>query len=200
MQQKPAIKTVLGTAAAAAVFALSACNGGGSPEPSKSATGDKTSAPSSASSSGSSSDSTGKNDHLLKAGRKALDKVSDSTLISIETENNDKRWEVQVVTSDGTEHEMKIAGDGSKIISGPQKKDEDSDDKAKHRRRVKNAKLDYRDAVKAVNKAVHGRITELDIDTDNDTTVWEADVKKNGTKYEVSVDAASGKVLQKEKD
>lgn len=126
--------------------------------------------------------------------------MSDSTLISIETEKDDTQWEVQVVTSDGTEHELNTSADGSKIVSGPKKKDEDSDDKAKHRRRVKNTKLDYRDAVKAVTKAVSGRITELDIDTDDDTTVWEADVKKNGMKYEVSIDAASGKVLQKEKD
>lgn len=200
--QQPRIRTMIGIVAAGAVLVLGACSGGGdgSSQPSSEAkSAGNTSAPASSAGSGT-AQSTGDNDHLLQAGKTAVNKVSDSTLISIETEDNEKRWEVQVVTPDGVEHEMNVSADGSETTSGPSKKSEDSDDRAKHRKRVKAAELDYRDAVKAVTKAVPGRITELNIDTDGDTTVWEADVKKSGTKYEVSIDAASGKVLEKEKD
>lgn len=212
MQRKQGVRTLIGMTAAAAVFALGACSGGGSSEPSSAATSQdqETSAPassapassaSSSSSSSSSGQSAGKeNDGLLKAGQTALNKVSDSALISIETEHSDTQWEVEVVTSDGTEHEMNTNIAGDKIVSGPNKKSEDSDDRAKHRDRVKAAKIDYREAAQKINQARSGRITELDIDTDNSTTVWEADVKKNGTKYEVSIDAATGKVIENERD
>lgn len=196
MQHKPRTTALIGMAAAGTVFAFGACSGGGSSQPTKEQTTHATQAPSSPAA----GDPTGQNGALLKAGRTALNKVSDTTLISIETEGGDKQWEVQLVTSDGVEHEMNVAADGRKVVAGPSKKSEDSQDHAKHRKRVKAAKLDYREAAKKVTKAVPGKITELNIDTDDDTTVWEADVQKNGTKYEVSIDASSGKVLQKEKD
>lgn len=197
MQQKPRMTALIGIAAAGTVLAAGACSeGGGSTEPSSGQTTHATQAPSSPAA----GDPTGQNGALLKAGRTALNKVSDTTLTSIETEDHDKQWEVQVVTSKGVEHEMNVAANGKEIVAGPSKKSEDSKDHAKHQKRVKAAKLDYREAVKKVTKAVPGKITELNIDTDDDTTVWEADVQKNGTKYEVSIDASSGKVLQKEKD
>lgn len=210
MQRKQAVRTLIGMTAAATVFGLGACSGGDSSGPSSEATSQsqETSAPASsapASSASSASSSSGQsagkeNAGLLKAGRTALDKVSDSTLISIETEHNDSQWEIQVVKSDGTEHEMNTNIAGDKIVSGPNKKSEDSDDRAKHRDRVKAAKIDYREAAQKINQARSGRITELNIDTDNSTTVWEADVKKSGTKYEVSIDAATGKVIENEED
>lgn len=41
-----------------------------------------------------------------------------------------------------------------------------------------------------------GAVTELDLDSANGTTVWEAEViDESGTKHEVTVDAATGTVL-----
>ncbi|BBY43878.1 PepSY domain-containing protein [Mycolicibacterium celeriflavum] len=136
-------------------------------------------------------------DALRRAGSTATAAVPDSTLISIETER-DGRWEVQVVTADGTEHEMDVSSDGATVTMGPTAKGEDEADKAKHRDRVQAARVDYRAAAdKILAEVPNGAITELNLDSNNGTTVWEADVIDDSqTKHEVTIDAGSGQVLQ----
>lgn len=133
---------------------------------------------------------------LLRAGATAEHAVSHSTLISIETEDGGKRWEAQVVTGDGTEHEMDISRSGNKVVTGPTAKQEGTQDKAKHRRRVDAAKLSYHQAARKIASAIAGgRITELNLDTYRGATVWEADVIASRTKHSVKLDAKTGKVL-----
>ncbi|WGW11672.1 PepSY domain-containing protein [Saxibacter everestensis] len=134
---------------------------------------------------------------LEDAGAAALKAVPDSTLISIETEERRAVWEVQVVTSDGTEHEMLISRSDGSVTEGPTKEDDDAADKAKHQDRVKAAKLDYRAAAKAMRDAVaDAEITELNLDTYRGKTVWEGDLAgSGGTKHSVKIDAASGEVI-----
>lgn len=160
--------------------------------PSESASG-----PSAASPAPSQEDTADDASDLIAAGKTALQEVDNSTVISIESEDNGTRWEVQVVTSDGTEYEMDISSDGSKLVSGPRKEDDEPADKAKHRDRVKAAKLDYEAAAKKLLEAIPGgRITELNLDTERGRTVWEADViDDSDKKHEVDLDASSGKVL-----
>lgn len=136
-------------------------------------------------------------DALRGAGSTATAAVPESTLISIETER-DGRWEVQVVTADGTEHEMDVSSDGATVTMGPTAKTEDEADKAKHRDRVQAAQVDYRAAAdKVLAEVPNGTITELNLDSNNGTTVWEADVVDDSqTKHEVTIDAGSGQVLQ----
>jgi len=115
----------------------------------------------------------------------------------VESENNGTRWEVEVVTDDGTEHKVDVSADGASVLRGPIEQQDSAADKAKHRDRVAAATLDYHDAVDALLKAVpNGRIDELNLDSERGTTVWEADVYDgSGTKHELSVDAATGTVL-----
>ncbi|KUH84835.1 PepSY domain-containing protein [Mycobacterium sp. IS-1556] len=136
-------------------------------------------------------------DALRRAGSTATAAVPESTLISIETER-DGRWEVQVVTADGTEHEMDVSNDGATVTMGPTAKTEDEADKAKHRERVQAAQVDYQAAAdKILAEVPNGTITELNLDSNNGTTVWEADVVDDSqTKHEVTIDAGSGQVLQ----
>jgi uncharacterized membrane protein YkoI len=136
-------------------------------------------------------------DALRRAGGTATSAVPDSTLISIEAERN-ARWEVQVVASDGTEHEMDVSSDGATVTSGPTAKNEGEADKAKHRDRVQSARLDYLAAAdKVLAEVPEGTITELNLDSDDGTTVWESDVIDGSQmKHEVVIDAASGQVLE----
>ncbi|WP_280483121.1 PepSY domain-containing protein [Nocardia cyriacigeorgica] len=80
---------------------------------------------------------------------------------------------------------------------GPVAKNEDDADKAKHRDRIRAARVDYRAAADSVLREVPGgTITELNLDSDNGTTVWESDViDPSGTKHEVTIDAVSGRVM-----
>ncbi len=137
----------------------------------------------------------------MNAGELALKQVPDSTLISIETEKNDTEWEVQVVTSDGVEHEMNISADGTEVVDKPRTKDEDSEDKKKHQDRVKAATLDFKQATQKIEEEVSGgKITELNLDGEGNKTVWEADVMVDSIKREVQIDAGSGAVLKNKAD
>lgn len=134
---------------------------------------------------------------LLAAGKAALREVDGSTVISIESESGGAGWEVQLVTADGTEHELVVSSDGSTVVSGPREKNEDAADKTKHQDRVKAAKLDYEAAVtKLLEEIPGGRITELNLDSEQGRTIWEADVvDTSNDKHEVDLDAASGEIL-----
>ncbi|TYB54190.1 metallopeptidase [Nonomuraea sp. PA05] len=133
---------------------------------------------------------------LKQAAQAALGAVPGSTLVSIETEENGRLWEVQVVGKDGTEHQLDV--ESGKVVAGPTTEQEDADDKAKHRARVSAAKLDYAQAADKIAAAVpEGRVTELNLDTEQGKTVWEADViGADGAKHEVAVDAATGAVTR----
>ena len=203
-------KSIRAVASVAALVALAGCSGGdpGSPSGPESSPGQGTPVPSAAPSSSapktspsgsttSPTSTTADNDALLEAAATALAKVSGGTLISIETEKDDTQWEVQIVTSDGVEHEVELNADGTEVLSGPTKKSEDAEDREKHRERVAAAELDYKAAVKAIVDAVPGRVTELNLDTEKGVTVWEADViDADSVKHEVSIDAASGEIVE----
>ncbi|WP_049563611.1 PepSY domain-containing protein [Nonomuraea sp. SBT364] len=135
---------------------------------------------------------------LKKAGDAALAAVPNSTLISIESEEDGKIWEVQVVDGQGAEQQMDIDATTGQVVNGPTAEESDAEDKAKHLERVKAAKLSYAQAADKIAASVpEGRITELNLDSSKDKTVWESDVvTPDGTKHEVTVDAASGEVTK----
>jgi uncharacterized membrane protein YkoI len=137
---------------------------------------------------------------LVAAGTTALKKVGRGTVTSIDAERGRAIWEVDIVTSDGVEHELHVSRNGTKVLSGPRTKHEDAEDRAENRREARGAKLDYKAAVKKVLAARTGRITELNLDDHRGQIVWEADVHRASTKYEVEIDAASGKVVHNNAD
>ncbi|CAM3036957.1 PepSY domain-containing protein [Prescottella defluvii] len=133
---------------------------------------------------------------LERAAVTAVAAVPGSVLVSIESEH-DRTWETQVVTPDGVEHHVDVSADGATVVGTPRIDDEDEADRAEHRARVQAATLDVAAAAAAVLTEVPGgTVTELNLDTDKGTTVWEADViDGSGTRHEVTIDAATGVVL-----
>lgn len=203
----PPKKTIVAISAAASLTLLAGCSDDASDSPPPAPA--ESSAPASTPSQppGNEPDSapprtaTDANQALNDAGELALEQVADSTLISIESENNGAQWEVQVVTSDGVEHEMDVSADGSELVGEPKVMDEDADDKQKHQDRVKAAKLDFKQAAEKILAEVPGgAIRELNLDGENDKTVWEADVKVDSEKRSVQIDAGSGDVVKNEID
>lgn len=128
---------------------------------------------------------------LLSAAETALGKVGSGTVISIDSERQGKVWEVQIITSDGTEHEVLVSSSSGEVVEQPRAEKADAEDTSA----VQAATVDYRAAVQKIRDVRSGTITELNLDKYRGTVVWEADVRHNGTKYEVKIDAASGKVL-----
>ncbi|MFD8526762.1 PepSY domain-containing protein [Streptosporangium canum] len=134
---------------------------------------------------------------LRRAGEAALRAVPDSKLISIESEENGRLWEVQVVAADGTEHKLDVEAGTGKVIGKPRVEAEDAGDKAKHKRRVEEAKIGYLQAAEKIEAQVPGgRITELSLNGHNGKTVWEGDViDSSRTKRFIMIDAGDGKIL-----
>lgn len=142
----------------------------------------------------------GKTAALVRAGQTGLAEVGKGAVYSVEEEDEDDRavWEVQVVTPDGTKHELYVSRDGRSVVRAP-KAEERS---AKYRQRVQAAKLDFEQAVRAILDEVPGAvIEELGLDTEDGTVVWEADAQDgSGTDISLEIDAATGAVHKHERD
>ncbi|MGP5164011.1 PepSY domain-containing protein [Arthrobacter rhombi] len=197
---------------AVTMLALTGCSGSGSGSENSSASSQETTSSSqpamsqsSDAGAGAEASSSGSNSQgvsLEDAGDAALKEVADSTVISLETENNETQWEVQVVTSDGTEHEVNISAEDGSVMGSPSQEDDDAQDKKKHQKRVDAATVDFKEAAAKFRDAVpDARITELGLDDEQGTTVWEGDlIDGDGAKHEVQIDAGSGDVITNSKD
>jgi uncharacterized membrane protein YkoI len=206
------------TAVTALTFTLVGCSGSAepaaAPEPAPSTSSTSSSVPptvessptaspsASASASASPSDSPSAkakgNDALLAAGRLGLREVSSGTVSSVESERNG--WEVHVVTADGVEQQLKINAAGKRVVSGPTKDQADAEDRAENQQFAK-ADVDYRDAVKAVEREIDGgQINELSLDRDNGRTTWEADVSDGSQQRSVKINANNGRVVSNQID
>ncbi|MGO2534100.1 PepSY domain-containing protein [Arthrobacter rhombi] len=197
---------------AVTMLALAGCSGTGSDSESPNASSQEAtsssqpamtqSSDSGAGAEASSSGSDSQSVSLEDAGDAALKEVPDSTVISLETENNETQWEVQVVTSDGTEHEVSISAEDGSVIGSPTEESDDAQDKKKHQKRVDAATVDFKEAAAKFRDAVpEARIAELGLDDEHGTTVWEGDlIDGDGAKHEVQIDARSGDVITNSKD
>ncbi|GGV01331.1 hypothetical protein GCM10010182_18530 [Actinomadura cremea] len=136
---------------------------------------------------------------MERAAATALKTAPDTTLTSIETEGDG--WEVQLVTADGTERELLVNGAGTEVVRDEVEQDDrdDRDDRDEHLARVRKAKLDYRDAADAMRASLPGaRITELNLDSDGGTVVWEGDViGPDGARHALEIDARTGRALRR---
>lgn len=195
----PTSRTLRALAACGVVVALAGCGGGnqgggGSTSKSPSSTAASPSAGSSSPANAASSQ------RLVAAGATALNKVGKGTVTSVDAEQGGRVWEVQVITSGGVEHEVDVSRNGKEVVPGPRTKREDAQDKAENRHEVRGVKLDYQAAAEKVIAARAGRITELNLDESRGKIVWEADVHRSGSKYELTIDAASGNVVKNKPD
>jgi uncharacterized membrane protein YkoI len=181
------------TVLVAGALAVTGCaSGSGDP----SGSGSSGSGSSSAAATGPATTAAASNDALLAAVATARDAVGSGTVISVEQEQNGSAWEVLVVTSDQTEHEVHTNADGTATTGDPVTDDSDADDRAENQRFVDAAKIDVRDAAARLTDEVAGAVTELGLDDHAGTVVWEGDVRDDsGTKHSIRIDAGSGDVV-----
>ncbi|MFF0221345.1 PepSY domain-containing protein [Streptomyces sp. NPDC004629] len=114
------------------------------------------------------------------------------TAVEREEEHGRTVWEVDVVDSRGTGHEVTVDAGDRRVTASTTGTRDDRDDAAA----VKSAGTDLGRALKAALAAVNGTVTSVEIDDAADgTAVWEIDVvDAKGTEHEVVVDAATGRV------
>ena len=138
---------------------------------------------------------------LINAGLHAADEVDDSTVVGVESEDDDSRWEVELQVSDGTIFEVEMSRDGLSVLQDPVEKNDSPESKEKHRTRLEADQIGFQVAASTAVGEVPGVISELGLDTEDGVVVWEADVHdENGTKHEIKIDSETGEVVLSEVD
>lgn len=135
-----------------------------------------------------------------QAAETALEARPDSRVVSLDLERTRgiTVWEVEVVTTDA-KYEVEVDAATGAIVKDEQ---EHTSDLAKHNRRLDAATLTHTEAIDIALELHPGAtLVELDLDDDNGGVVWEIDVvTPDRAKYELEIDATTGKVLKNEYD
>ncbi|MEU8785800.1 PepSY domain-containing protein [Streptomyces sp. NPDC048637] len=142
-----------------------------------------------------------------EATAKAL-KAVPGTATSAELDNADRDgsliWEVDVLGKDHKNHDVTLDAGNGKVLNKHTDRDDDAAQDAAETQALVNAdKTGHAKATAKALKAVPGTVVSYGLD-DNDrngSTVWEVDVLgKDHKSHDVTVDAASGKVLNQHID
>ncbi|SET82391.1 PepSY domain-containing protein [Nonomuraea wenchangensis] len=126
-----------------------------------------------------------------------MDAVKGSKVLSVQSNNGGRLWEVQLAGPDGTERLLEVDDLGR--VSGVRVKDTGQGEKARVLGISKDARLSFDDAAAKVSSVVpEGRITHMSLDRyGDDALVWDADVlTSEGVWRGVKVDARSGAVTK----
>ncbi len=120
--------------------------------------------------------------------------------IELDDEHGRTAWEVDVVAENGDRRDVAVDSGTGKVLTN-RADDRDDDDRDDDPAALRKAKVTAPAAADAALKAVSGRVTSADFETEHGKAVWEVDVTgKDGVEHEVTVDAATGKVLNQEVD
>ncbi|MFJ4528115.1 PepSY domain-containing protein [Streptomyces nigrescens] len=142
-----------------------------------------------------------------QATAKALQTVP-GTATSAELDNADRNgslvWEVDVFGKDHKSHDITIDAGNGKVLSQHTDRDDDAaQDAAETQALLKTDKTGHHNATDQALKAVPGTVVSYSLD-DNDrngSTVWEIDVLgKDHKNHDITIDAATGKVLNQHID
>ncbi|MEO3829612.1 PepSY domain-containing protein [Actinomadura sp. B10D3] len=108
-------------------------------------------------------------------------------------------WEIDVLPDRGTPRNVVVDAGNGKVVAN--RADHPDGDDSESPGAVRGSKITIAHAAGAAEKAVSGRVTSVEFEREHGRAVWVADVTgKNGTVYEVAVDAGTGGVLSKETD
>ncbi|MER7543023.1 PepSY domain-containing protein [Spirillospora sp. NPDC127506] len=120
--------------------------------------------------------------------------------IELDDEHGVTAWEIDVVTDGGDRRDIAVdAGTGEVLANRADDRDDRDGDRDEDPAALRRAKVTAPAAAGAALKAVSGRVTSAEFETWHGKAVWEVDVTgEDGTAYEITVDAATGEVLDRE--
>ncbi|CNF52771.1 Peptidase propeptide and YPEB domain [Mycobacterium tuberculosis] len=139
---------------------------------------------------------------LARAADAALKAVPGTVAeIELDDEHGRTAWEVEVVAGNGDRRDVTVdAGDGRVLKNRADDRDDDDDDRG-DAAALRGAKVTAPAAADAALRAVPGRVTSADFETEHGRAVWEVDVAgEDGAEHEVTVDAGNGGVLAERVD
>lgn len=130
--------------------------------------------------------------------KKAQSVYSGQNLKGISYEQHKGEWVYKIEQQKSNEESEVIVSDKDKALINKETEKENSVD-SKEEFKYSDA-INFKDAIKKGQKKVDGDIKEWSLSKDDGKLVYDMDLKKGNTKYEVSVDAKNGELLNSEKD
>lgn len=122
-------------------------------------------------------------------------------LVSAEFDYDDddatSEYEVELVAN-GTSYEVKIDANTGKVLKTKQES-LDKKDMAEYSA-MKQAKVSLTSAMQAASQSVNGKVIAAEFELEKGQSIYDIDVVKGNQKYEVSIDANTGKVLSSQVD
>ncbi|GAA1380917.1 PepSY domain-containing protein [Peribacillus frigoritolerans] len=106
-------------------------------------------------------------------------------------------YEMTVKTKEGYQ-DVDVDAEKGEILS--QEMEDGDDEDMSIQQAVENAKVSRDQAEKIALKAVDGQVTDMELDSENGTLVYELEIKQELKEYDVVVDATTGKVLKNQLD
>lgn len=130
--------------------------------------------------------------------RNAANQLAQGEIVKIELEKEKgmEVYEIAIKSPDGSKWEFKCDKTSGKIIETEQELTS-----ADHPAFSALKKIDETEARKIALEAHPGTITEVEYEIENGIAIYEFEIKMaDGSKMEVEVDAATGKIVKAEKD
>ncbi|USK74769.1 PepSY domain-containing protein [Peribacillus frigoritolerans] len=106
-------------------------------------------------------------------------------------------YEMTVKTKEGYQ-DVDVDAEKGEILS--QEMEDVDDEDMSTQQAVETAKVSRDQAEKIALKAVDGQVTDMELDSESGTLVYELEIKQGLKEYDVVVDATTGKVLKDQLD
>lgn len=136
---------------------------------------------------------------MKKAKEAALKKVTGIVeSIELETKNNKTYYEVDIDSDKNKEYEVKIDAYTAKVLSVKESFDDDGNDDGKLVN--SNSLITEEQAIAIANKQVAGEVIKLKLDSDDGRYEYELELHTKKGKFEITIDASTGKILEQEFD
>ncbi|MFD5424378.1 PepSY domain-containing protein [Streptomyces sp. NPDC127084] len=144
-----------------------------------------------------------------KAAGTAVGEVSGSELIEIDLTRFQRgstvspapspgspEWAAEVATKDGTVHRVLVDAVSGRVLQSEPETDQDADDKRAVAAMLAKAEVTAEQAVKTATGKQQGTVTDVHLDSDDNTPVWSVDlVDQNTWSFaNVDIDATNGEV------
>ena len=110
-------------------------------------------------------------------------------------------YEIEVLSTDGTEHEVKVDAQTGEVVRVEvnDEENEEKDDAQNQAELAKQAKITEDEAINAALEKVPGTVNKVELEDENGTIVYEIEVlSTDGTEQEVKVDAQTSDVIKVE--
>ena len=133
----------------------------------------------------------------------ALEKVPGTVEeVELEDEKGTIVYEIELVSTDGTEHEVEVdaqTGEVLKVEADDDDEENEEEDSQNQAELAKQAKITEDEAINTALEKVPGTVNEVELEDENGTMVYEIEVlSTDGTEQEVKVDAQTGEVIKVE--